>query len=92
MAKNLCSFRYIAGGGKCGADSRDTTRNCDIVNLQSCLEDISEHKRQYQVFGVETEIELIRGQTFSMNLAIWSISTSVLVIKQFLAWDGGARI
>ncbi len=58
MEKNLCSFRDIAGG-KCGADPRDSTNKCEVVKLQSCLKDIREHKRQYRIYGVETEIELI---------------------------------
>ncbi len=79
MEKNLCSFQNIAGGD-CGADPRDSTNKCEVVKLQSCLKDNRKHKRQYRIYGVETEIELIlaRANIFDQprNLENLCICTS----------------
>ena len=53
-----CSFKSIVGGN-CGFDSRDQSREVQVVPLTSCAKDIANHLAAFSFSGPQTEVELI---------------------------------
>ncbi len=78
MQKNLCPFRDML------VVNVDQIQGLDkqVVKLQLCLKDIREHKRRYQIYGVETEIPLTNTGTSTHFQSTSKFGKSVYLFRQ----------
>ncbi len=74
------SIQYIK---KANVTNRRSQGGAGSCKLQSCPKDIREHKRRYRIYGIETEIELIRARSHFR-------STSKFGKSVYLSWPSSS--